>query len=180
MVVNMNTKTISIVLLILVLAACTPIRETKPLEPLNIGLVLPLTGAGSSLGNMYLEGAQLAVDDLNNAHVLDRPIRLVVEDTASEPKNAVTAMQKLASADGVKFFATIASSHGLALKSVAMENNVLLFGDVSHPNMTGDSPLLFRHSNIAEDEAEILANKSIELGGRRVVSFTLMMTMATP
>lgn len=169
MVVNMNAKTlISIILITIALAACAPIQEAKPLEPLKIGLVLPLTGPGSQIGNVYLEGAQLAVDDLNAKNVLGRPIELIVEDTGSEPKNAVTAMQKLVSVNGIRFFATITSSHGLALKPIAISNNVLLFGDVAHPNMTGDSPLVFRHSNIAEDEALLLANKITELGGRRV------------
>jgi len=164
----MNTKITIIILLIAVLTACTPTREAQPLEPLRIGLVLPLTGPSSQIGNVYLEGAQLAVDDLNTARILNRPIQLVVEDTGSESKNAVTAMQKLISVNGIKFFATITSSHGLVLKPIAISNNVLLFGDVAHPNMTGDSQLIFRHSNIAEDEAVLLANKIVELGGKHV------------
>ena len=164
----MNTKITIIILLIAVLTACAPAQEAQPLEPLKIGLVLPLTGPSSQIGNVYLEGAQLAVDDLNIARILNRPIQLVVEDTGSEPKNAVTAMQKLISVNDIKFFATITSSHGLVLKPIAISNNVLLFGDVAHPNMTGGSQLIFRHSNIAEDEAIILINKIVELGGKRV------------
>ena len=117
-------KHLAIFLRLLLLVACTQIEESNPLK---IGLVLPLTGPGAEIGNLYLEGATLAVEDLNNAQILDRTIELVVEDTGSDKKNAVTAMEKLINVDGIKFFATISSSHGLALKPVAISNNVLLF-----------------------------------------------------
>jgi branched-chain amino acid transport system substrate-binding protein len=151
----------------ILLAGCAPAKEATK-TPIKIGLVLPLTGPAAALGNIYLEGAQLAIDDLNAARILDRSVLLVVEDTGSEPKNAVTAMQKLVNVDGVKFFATISSSHGLALKPLAAQYEVVLFGDVSHPNMTGDNPFLFRHSNIADEEAKMLAQKILELGAKRV------------
>ncbi len=150
---------------LLLLSACFQVEESPPLK---IGLVLPLTGPGAQIGTTYLEGATLAVEDLNKAKVLDRKIELVVEDTGSEPKNAVTAMQKMIDVDGIKFFATIASSHAMALKPIAIENNVLLFADVAHPNITGDSPLIFRHNFLATDEAVKLAPKIVELNAKNV------------
>lgn len=127
-------------------------------EPIKIGLVLGMTGPGSDSGQGYLEGAKLAVEDANRKKITDRPIELVVEDSASDPKNAVTAMKKMVSADGVKLFASTLSSHGLVLKPVAIENKVLLFSDAAHPNITGGYDLIFRHSNTADDEAQQIAS----------------------
>src|SRR3989344_1508268 len=138
------------IIFLLVLFACA--QE----ETIQIGIIAPLTGPAADLGALYVEGAQVAVDDLNAKNFLDKPITLVIEDTGSDAKNAVTAMHKLTQVDDVNFIMTIMSTHGLALKPLANQYGVLLFGDVAHPNMTGDSLMVFRHSNIAEDEAKLI------------------------
>ncbi|PIN75335.1 hypothetical protein COV18_04060 [Candidatus Woesearchaeota archaeon CG10_big_fil_rev_8_21_14_0_10_37_12] len=154
----------------LLLFSCTSnlSPQTSNFEPLKIGLIAPLTGPAAEIGNIYLEGAQLAVDDLNKKHILDKQIELVVEDTASDPKRAVSAMQKMISVDNIKFFATITSSHALALKPVAEKNSVLLFADAAHPQITDNADFVLRHSNVAPDEARILADKIIELSAKKV------------
>ncbi|MBI4155291.1 ABC transporter substrate-binding protein [Candidatus Woesearchaeota archaeon] len=151
-----------IILSLLLLTACG--KE----DTIKIGLILPLTGPGSSIGQIFLEGTQLAVNDINNKGILDKKIELVVEDTASDPKNAVTAMKKLIDVNGVKLFITTLSSHGLAIKPVAIENNVLLFADAAHPKITGDNELIFRHANVADEEGILLANKAINLKAKNV------------
>ncbi|HLC33309.1 MAG TPA: ABC transporter substrate-binding protein [Candidatus Nanoarchaeia archaeon] len=147
------------IIFLLVLFACA--QE----ETIQIGIIAPLTGPAADLGALYVEGAQVAVDDLNAKNFLDKPITLVIEDTGSDAKNAVTAMHKLTQVDDVNFIMTIMSTHGLALKPLANQYGVLLFGDVAHPNMTGDSLMVFRHSNIAEDEAKLIVSKARELNG---------------
>ncbi len=155
--------TILTLILLLLFTACSQSQET-----IKIGLILPLTGAGSGIGQIFLEGTQLAADDINSKNILNKKIELVVEDTASDPKNAVTAMKKLIEVNHIRLFITTLSSHGLAIKPIAIENKVLLFADVAHPKITGDSELIFRHSNVADEEGVLLANQAIDLNAKKV------------
>jgi Periplasmic binding protein len=62
-------------------------------EPLKIGMVAPVTGALAELGRYQIQGAKLAVEEINKAGgLLDRPIELVIcikefnMDTIDTPK----------------------------------------------------------------------------------------------
>jgi len=53
-------------------------------EPVKIGFFMSMTGRDASFGEASLNGARLAVDELNAAGgVLGRPVELVVEDNRS-------------------------------------------------------------------------------------------------
>ncbi|MDQ7794535.1 MAG: ABC transporter substrate-binding protein [bacterium] len=64
--------------------------------PIIIGIATSLTGGGAGSGNHIWWGAQLAVDDLNAAGgVGGREVKLVVEDDATSPAQAVSAVNAL-------------------------------------------------------------------------------------
>ena len=66
-------------------------------EPVEIGVILSLTGPIGPHGQDALHASQLAVEEINKAGgVLGRPMKLIVEDTKSRPKSAVEAAHKLA------------------------------------------------------------------------------------
>ena len=66
-------------------------------EPVEIGVILSLTGPIGPHGQDALHASQLAVEEINKAGgVLGRPMKLIVEDTESRPKSAVEAAHKLA------------------------------------------------------------------------------------
>ncbi len=74
-------------------------------EPILIGCPLPLTGVLAVAGQTILAGTQYAVDQANKSGgVLGRPLKLLVEDTKSEPNTAATVATKLASEDKVFAF----------------------------------------------------------------------------
>jgi branched-chain amino acid transport system substrate-binding protein len=50
-------------------------------EPLKIGMVAPVTGPQAETGPYQIQGAKLAVEEINKAGgLLGRPIELVIED----------------------------------------------------------------------------------------------------
>ena len=64
-------------------AACAPVEEE---EPIKIGCVLELTGELGHMGEMMLDGARMAVDEINAAGgVLGRQVELVEEDGGTNP-----------------------------------------------------------------------------------------------
>ena len=77
----------------------------QPAEPLVIGVPMPLTGVLAVGGQAILAGLKYAADQANaKGGVLGRQIKLVVEDTKSEPNTAATVAAKLATEDKVYAF----------------------------------------------------------------------------
>src|SRR5215211_1674015 len=71
-------------------------------EPIKMGALVPRSGVVGIVGPRMQNNAQLAVDDINAAGgVQDRPIDLIVEDTASDPDTAVEKARKLIQQDQV-------------------------------------------------------------------------------
>ena len=80
---------------VLALQAVRGAAEPPP-AAIRIGAVVSLTGDAAKNGLNWLEGAQLAVEDLNRAGIR---CEMLVEDDASTPVKAATAFTKLADVD---------------------------------------------------------------------------------
>ena len=65
---------------------------------------MPLTGGFGKLGQMMLEGSQLAVDEINAEG--SRKIELIAEDSQALAKNGIDGFRKLAEVDKVPFVIT--------------------------------------------------------------------------
>jgi branched-chain amino acid transport system substrate-binding protein len=79
--------------------------QTAQGEPLLIGVPVPLSGVLAQGGQVILAGVQYAADLANKrSGVMGRPIKLLIEDTKSEPNTAATVASKMASEDKVYAF----------------------------------------------------------------------------
>jgi branched-chain amino acid transport system substrate-binding protein len=79
--------------------------QTPAGEPLVIGVPMPLSGVLAQGGQIILAGIKYAADEANKkGGVLGRPIKLLVEDTKSEPNTAAAVASKMASEDKVYAF----------------------------------------------------------------------------
>ena len=66
-------------------------------KEIKIGVAVPITGHGANVGKREAIGAQAAVDVINAEGGVDGvPLKLYIEDTASNPQDAVNAVRKLA------------------------------------------------------------------------------------
>ncbi|MDN5795192.1 MAG: branched-chain amino acid ABC transporter substrate-binding protein [Intrasporangium sp.] len=64
-----------------------------------LGMVTPLSGSSAAIGPYMKNGAQLAVNEANEAGgVIGRQVKLVAEDGACDPKTAAAAAAKLVTA----------------------------------------------------------------------------------
>lgn len=69
--------------------------------PIKFGMLAPFSGSESAFGDYMKNGAQLAVDEINDDGGIDgRKIELVVEDDACDATTAVSAANKLVT-DGI-------------------------------------------------------------------------------
>lgn len=87
--------------------------------PVKIGLVVPLSGSSAPIGPSMRNGAQLAVDEINDAGgVLGRKVELDVEDEACDPATSVAAANKVVSNGAVAVVGGYCSSSTLPMLPV--------------------------------------------------------------
>ncbi|CAN7784216.1 penicillin-binding protein activator [Caballeronia sp. LjRoot34] len=102
-------------------------------EPIRIGLIQPLTGSVAYNGQADVNGAKLAVQQVNKAGgVLGRPVDLIVEDGQCNPANSVDAAEKLIGRDKVvALIGAFCSSSTAAIMPVASKYKIPLITGVS-------------------------------------------------
>lgn len=150
-------------LLLTGIAASVPAQAQ---DTVRIGLVQPLTGSVAYNGKSVVEGARLAVEEMNAAGgVLGKKIELIVEDGQCTPANSVNAVEKLVQKDKVvTLVGAFCSSATAAIMPVAQKYKLpLITGVSSKASLTEQgNPYFFRAAEtdalMAEAFAKILAN----------------------
>ena len=134
-------------------------------ESVKIGLIQPLTGSVAYNGQADVEGAKLALEEINaKGGVLGAPLELIVEDGQCKPANSVNAIEKLVQKDEVAaVIGAFCSSATAAIMPVAQKYKIpLVTGVSSKADLTEqDNPYFFRAAEtdklMAEAFARILA-----------------------
>ena len=141
-------------------------------EPLRIGLMCPLTGKWASEGQDMRQVVTLLADEVNKAGGINgRPIELVSEDDAGDPRTAALAAQKLASAGVVAVIGTYGSAVTEAAQSILDEAGIVQIatGSTSVRLTEKKLPLFFRTCP-RDDEQGRIAGKFIVAGGSKAVA----------
>jgi branched-chain amino acid transport system substrate-binding protein len=94
----------------------------------KIGMLLAMTGAGASYGQVMSRGAQVAVDQINKAGGIGgHKLELVIEDHKSGDADAgVSGARKMLDVDKVPVILTSYTAPTLAIQPLAGEKKVLL------------------------------------------------------
>src|SRR5258708_29111844 len=103
------------------------IIQARGETPIKIGMVDPLTGAYAAVARSEVEGAKLAVQEINgNGGITGRPIELLVEDSANDTGNGGQKTRKLIERDGGSFIIRDGNPRGPpAIAQVTNEKNIL-------------------------------------------------------
>ncbi len=109
-------------------AGAFPFQVQAQAEPIRVGILTPLTGAGGNDGPRMLKAMQAVFDDVNKVGgVLGRRIEAVVEDDQTNPEAAVRAARKLIEVNKVSvIMGTWASAVTAAVAPVCWESKTLL------------------------------------------------------
>lgn len=118
-------------------------------EKVKIGSLMALTGGLAQYGSPIKNGAQLAVNQLNEAGgVLGRELELVVKDTQSERGPARDAASKLVNLEGVEVIVgALSSGSTIAVSTVTSAKDVVLISpSATSPAITNlqDNDYTFR------------------------------------
>jgi branched-chain amino acid transport system substrate-binding protein len=140
--------------------------NTDATEPVEIGIVLPLTGEAATYGEAAKRGAELAMEKMNAENKIK--VALMYEDSQMDPKKAVSAIQKLSTIDKVQYTIGFSSGEALAMCPVAEANKTILMVLGSSPDITMCGEYTFRDIPSDSYQAKEMANILTEKGYKKV------------
>lgn len=107
---------------------------------INIGVVGPLTGNYAAFGQQLKAGAERAVADINKAGgMLGQKLNLLVQDDACDPRQAVSAANKLAGEKVVMVAGHFCSGSSIPASKVYTEEGILQISPAStNPKFTDE------------------------------------------
>ncbi len=129
-----------------------------------LGVVADLTGPMGLYGGWVKKGVELAHKDLAAAGV---QVRVIAEDSQSEPKNAVSALQKLLDINEARFIICGTGSSGtMAIAPIINKRRAILMVTLaSSPSITGAGDYIFRNriSGLfeAKEAARVAKNRGL-------------------
>lgn len=131
-------------------------------EPIRVGVVTPLSGTYTPIGQQVRWGLELAAKEINDkGGIAGRPVELMFEDEEANPAVAVQKAEKLFQVGKVDFLTgTVNSGSTLAVGQVAERNDRLIATTVSFADsITADkcSPNVFRVNARAGQQSAALA-----------------------
>ena len=125
---SLNRRTVLKAVAASAAAASLPVRSWAQAEPIKVGILTPLTGAGGNDGPRMLKAMQAVFEEVNKAGgVMGRRVDTVIEDDQTNPEPAVRAARKLIEVDKVcVIMGTWASAVTSAVAPVCWESKTFL------------------------------------------------------
>ncbi len=104
-------------------------RLARAADPIKVGVLQPLSGGLENLGQLGVQGTQLAIEEANAAGgVLGRKLELVIADDKTDPKTAVERARELIQRDKVvAIFGPVTSANRDAIQSTVERGKTPLF-----------------------------------------------------
>ncbi|WP_237061383.1 ABC transporter substrate-binding protein [Loktanella sp. M215] len=91
----------------------------------TIGALFPLSGPNAVYGDVFMSGADLAVDHINADGILSGPLSIAYEDSQGLPQPAVVGMTKLVNVTKVPYTLSAFTGVSKAISTLAMRNKVV-------------------------------------------------------
>jgi branched-chain amino acid transport system substrate-binding protein len=146
-------------------ASCTNSEQDsasqKERGAVEVGVITPLTGKLSFLGQRTRRGLEIAKEEINSSGGVEGDsVKLIYADTRSTPRDAVNAANKLINVNDVPaIIGDITSSATLAVAPVAERNQVVLLANgASAPKVRDAGDYIFRNWNSDSLMAGKIAN----------------------
>jgi branched-chain amino acid transport system substrate-binding protein len=139
-------------------------------EPLKIGMVAAVSGPAAESGLYRIQGAKLAVEEINKAGgLLGRQIELVIEDDQTTNPGAVLAFSKLAGDKDIPAFiaSTVSTQVHAMAPDVQRTGRPVMIG-ATDPQLTHmGNPWLFRCRPNDIYSARVIADYGVNTLGKK-------------
>ncbi|MEW6046667.1 MAG: ABC transporter substrate-binding protein [Bacillota bacterium] len=157
------------VLVVVFLGAAAALAE----EAVEIGIITSLSGRFATFGAMQMAGYQVALEEINaKGGVLGRPLKLAVEDDASNQNAALSAAERLLARGVPLILGSYSSgiSKPLAQYMTRREAPLLVSGSADDAITRPGSEWVFRAKTNATSYAMSLINLADLLGGMKTIA----------
>lgn len=121
-------------------------------NPVKIGMVAELSGAGAPSGTNWRDGIRIAVEEINAAGgILGRKVEVAEYDTQTDPQVSRALVQKAIDAGAYAIWGTIYSGSTMVNMLVAQQNAIPQFVGSEAPSIVEKgNPFIFRTSSGAQ------------------------------
>ncbi|MBW2990522.1 ABC transporter substrate-binding protein [Candidatus Woesearchaeota archaeon] len=162
-------------LIVIVISGCTqtPAGQVVKEDTIKIGVIGTFTGVGAYHGQQERRGVEIAKDEINAAGGINgKKIELIYEDTRTDPKTAVSAVNKLISVDDVKYIIGDSwASTTVVLLPTTNNNKVIMISGIAMLESMSKDDYFFRTVPSVKTMMQVLAEYAYnELGSRRAGS----------
>jgi len=135
-------------------------------KTLEIGAIIPLTGALGDFGKEIQNGIDLAVDEINKESIVK--IKISYEDSVGANNGAVQAYNKLAT-DGIKLIITSYGDTVLSVAPLAEQDKVIVFSaGGGSPLISSAGDYIFRNNILVQDEAKVISKYMVDHGIKEI------------
>jgi branched-chain amino acid transport system substrate-binding protein len=157
--IGLKSATFIVVIAIFVASIVVFSGCEKKEKEIKIGAILPLTGSAAPYGQNAQRGILLALDEINaKGGIKGIKVEVIFEDSKTDPKEAVTALQKLEQVNKIRYIIGDINSAGvLAMAPIAEHDHILLLSPgASNPKISDAGEYIFRnwHSDALEGEVD--------------------------
>lgn len=162
-----NPAAIALAAFLLILTGCKDLKLHG--DPINIGLIAPLTGTLASSGEAIQRGILLGIEEINSSGgILGRPLELVLRDVQNDRETGRAALKELAADENIAaVFGGIFSPVMVAQLDLLEELEIPLinpWGSMTAITDNGRSPnYAFRVSVSDKYADEFLARYAVEI-----------------
>lgn len=136
-----------------------------------LGMATPLSGSSAAIGPYMKNGAQLAVNEINDkGGVLGRKLKLVVEDEACDPKTAAAAAAKLVTEGTMVSVGGYCSSATLPTLSIFGKANIPMIIPAANSNdlLKGNNKNVFLLNGTGAQQAQAAVDFMKKSGAKAV------------
>ncbi len=139
-------------------------RAARAADTIKIGMVSPSTGGAAESGKFARQGAQQALDIINEKGVLGRKLELVIEDDQTTNPGAVLAFSRLAAnPEIVAFIGSIRSTQVQAMAPDVLKiGRPMMFGGTDPTLTQQGNTWLFRCRPNDSYSAKVIAQFGVE------------------
>ncbi len=165
----MNKGLFAVILVVVAAAAgyvlLKPAKTEKELAELTVVAIGPMTGSHALFGEQLRQGTEMAVANINAAGgILGRKLRLIVEDDACDPKQAVAAANKAVGEGASLIAGHFCSGSSIPASKVYTEEGIIQISPAStNPKLTdegGDN--IFRVCGRDDQQGAVMADYMAE------------------
>lgn len=159
----MKKRFLFIVCIVSLIVSC----QQKKSNEIEIGAIVPLTGYSAINGVKFMQGMELAIDEINNEEI-PFSMKVIFEDSKSTGKDAHSAYRKL-SGSSIKYFAAFGGQFVLGFAEETNNTDKLMFASATpNINLLSLTNRCLRIYPTIEMTAEKVKQEIIKQGSKRV------------